>query len=63
MPRPSWRGHAKVLAYLAAEEDAEPFEQKMNWLVAQLREQQAEAWRLDAAIEANLETLGHTINE
>jgi hypothetical protein len=35
----------------------------MNRLVAQLREQQAETRRLDAAIEANLETLGHTINE
>jgi hypothetical protein len=34
----------------------------MNRLVAQLREQQAETRRLDA-IEANLETLGHTINE
>jgi type I restriction enzyme M protein len=47
----------------AAEEDAEPFEQKMHRLVAQLREQQAEARPLDAAIEANLETLGYTINE
>jgi hypothetical protein len=28
----------------------------------QLREQQAEARRLDAAIEANLETLGYAIN-
>ena len=34
----------------------------MNRLVAQLREQQPEARRLDA-IEANLETLGYTINE
>jgi hypothetical protein len=28
-----------VLAHLATEEDAEPFKQKMNRLVAQLREQ------------------------
>jgi hypothetical protein len=56
-------GHAKVLAYLAAEEDAEPFERKMHRLVAQLREQQAEARRLDAAIEANQETPGYTFNE
>ena len=47
----------------AAEEDAEPFDEKMRRLTAQLRDQQAEARRLDAAIEANLETLGYTINE
>jgi len=47
----------------AAEEDAEPFEQKMQRLVAQLRKQQAEARRLDTAIAANLEALGYTINE
>jgi hypothetical protein len=32
--RRSWRGHAKDVAYLAAEEDAEPFERKMLRLVA-----------------------------
>jgi type I restriction enzyme M protein len=43
----------------AAEEDGEPFEEKMKRLVAQLREQQAEAGRLDAAIAANLRELGY----
>ncbi len=47
----------------AAKEDAEPFEEKMRRLAAQWREQQAEARRLDADIEANLKTLGYTINE
>ena len=41
------------------EEDDEPFEEKMQRLVAQLREQQAEAARLDAAIAANLKELGY----
>ncbi len=40
------------------EDDGEPFEERMKRLVAQLREQQAEGARLDAAIEANLEKLG-----
>ena len=40
------------------EEDLEPFEDKMKRLTAQWREQQTEARKLDAAIEANLETLG-----
>jgi type I restriction enzyme M protein len=43
----------------AREEDGEPFEEKMVRLVAQLREQQAEAARLDAAIAANLRELGY----
>jgi type I restriction enzyme M protein len=47
----------------AAEEDAEPFDEKMRRLTAQLREQQAEARRLDAAIESNLKTLGYAIND
>ncbi len=34
----------------AAEEDDEPFEEKMGRLAATLREQQAEAAKLDAAI-------------
>jgi type I restriction enzyme M protein len=42
----------------AAEADAEPFEDKMRRLAATLREQQAEAAKLDAAIGANLEELG-----
>jgi len=41
------------------EEDDEPFEEKMQRLVAQLRQQQAEAARLDAAIAANLRELGY----
>ena len=40
------------------EDDGEPFEEKMARLTAQWREQQAEAARLDAAIEANLKSLG-----
>ncbi len=47
----------------AAEEDGEPSDEKMRRLAARWREQQAEAQRLDAAIEANLKTLGYTINE
>ncbi len=43
----------------AAEDDGEAFEEKMARLVATLREQQAEAARLDAAIAANLEALGY----
>jgi len=43
----------------AGDEDGEPFEEKMKRLVAQLREQQAEAARLDAAIARNLEELGY----
>ena len=42
----------------AQEDDGEPFDEKMKRLVAQLREQQKEGARLDAAIEANLESLG-----
>ncbi len=41
------------------EDDGEPFEEKMKRLVAQLREQQAEAARLDTAIAANLKELGY----
>ena len=40
------------------EDDGEPFDEKMKRLVAQLREQQAEGARLDAAIAANLKELG-----
>jgi type I restriction enzyme M protein len=43
----------------AQEDDGEPFEEKMTRLVAQLREQQAEAAKLDEAISANLEGLGY----
>jgi type I restriction enzyme M protein len=43
----------------AVEDDGEPFEEKMARLAATLREQQAEAARLDAAITANLKELGY----
>ena len=43
----------------APEDDGEPFEEKMARLVAELREQQAEARRLDEAIWKNLEELGY----
>lgn len=43
----------------AAEGDDEPFPEKMKRLSAQWREQQQEASRLDAAIEANLKGLGY----
>ena len=58
------RKHGHVLTpgrYVGAEpqpDDGEPFEEKMARLAAQWREQQAEAKRLDAAIEANLQRLG-----
>jgi type I restriction enzyme M protein len=59
------RKHGHVLTpgrYVGAEakeDDGEPFEEKMKRLVAQLREQQAEAAKLDAAISANLKELGY----
>ena len=43
----------------AAEEDGEPFEEKMRRLTATLRQQQVEAVKLDAAIAANLKELGY----
>ena len=58
------RKHGHVLTpgrYVGAapqEDDGEPFEDKMERFVKQLREQQAEGARLDKAIEANLKTLG-----
>ena len=47
--------------YVGAEaqpDDGEPFEEKVARLIAQWREQQAEAQKLDAAIETNLKALG-----
>jgi len=41
------------------DDDGEPFEEKMQRLVAQLREQQAEAHRLDETIWKNLKELGY----
>ena len=58
------RRHGHVLTpgrYVGAapqEDDGEPFEERMTRLSAQWREQQAEARRLDAEIEANLARLG-----
>jgi type I restriction enzyme M protein len=43
----------------APEDDGVPFEEKMKRLTAMLREQQAEAAKLDAAIAANLKDLGY----
>ncbi len=43
----------------AAEEDAEPFDEKMRRLTGTLREQQVEGAKLDAAIAANLRELGY----
>jgi len=61
------RKHGYVLTpgrYVGAapqEEDDEPFEEKMQRLVAQLREQQAESAKLDKAIAKNLKELGYGI--
>ena len=58
------RKHAHVLTpgrYVGVapqEDDGEPFEQKMARPITQWRQQQAEARRLDVAIEANLARLG-----
>ncbi len=58
------RQHGHVLTpgrYVGAppqENDGEPFEDRMKRLAAQLREQQAEGARLDAAIGKNLKALG-----
>jgi type I restriction enzyme M protein len=59
------RKHGHVLTpgrYVGAEaqeDDGEPFDEKMRRLTATLREQQAEAAKLDAAIAANLGELGY----
>ena len=58
------RKHGYVLTpdrYVGAEpqpDGGEPFEDKMKRLVAQLREQQTETVKLDAAIAADLKALG-----
>ena len=58
------RKHGHVLTpgrYVGAapqEEDDEPFEDKMKRLVAQLRDQQDQGTKLDAAIKTNLAALG-----
>jgi type I restriction enzyme M protein len=64
-PVEEMRKHGHVLTpgrYVGAEaqeEDGAPFEEKMKRLAATLREQQAEAAKLDAAIAANLRELGY----
>ena len=63
------RRHGHVLTpgrYVGAEaqeEDGEPFADKMKRLVAELRQQQTEATKLDAAIEVNLKSLGLIENQ
>jgi type I restriction enzyme M protein len=44
----------------APEDDGEPLDEKMKRLSAALREQQAEAAKLDLAIAANLKELGYS---
>lgn len=64
-PMDEIRKHGHVLTpgrYVGAEaqeDDGEPFAEKMQRLAATLREQQAEAAKLDAAIAANLRELGY----
>ena len=64
VPVEELRRHDHVLTpgrYVGApppEDDGEPFAEKMQRLVAELQEQQAEGAKLDAAIAANLESLG-----
>jgi type I restriction enzyme M protein len=57
------RGHVltpgRYVGAAAAEEDDEPFEEKMARLAKMLREQQEEAVKLDTAIAANLKGLGY----
>jgi type I restriction enzyme M protein len=64
-PLDELRKHGHVLTpgrYVGAEaveDDGEPFDEKMRRLTATLREQQAEAAKLDVAIAANLRELGY----
>lgn len=59
------RQHGHVLTpgrYVGAEDDegdVEPFDEKMERLVTQFRNERAEAAKLDAKIESSLEALGH----
>ncbi|MGD1100483.1 MAG: class I SAM-dependent DNA methyltransferase [Terriglobia bacterium] len=57
------RGHVltpgRYVGAEAAEEDAEPFDEKMRRLSATLREQTEHAIKLDAAIATNLKELGY----
>jgi type I restriction enzyme M protein len=64
-PLEEMREHGYVLTpgrYVGAEaqgNDGEPFEEKMQRLTVTLREQQADAAKLDVAIAANLKELGY----
>ena len=49
---------ARYVGAEAQQDDGEPFEEKMKRLAADLRAQQAEGARLDAAIAENLKRLG-----
>ncbi len=53
------RGWGQVADLVESLPGGEPFEEKMGRLVAKLREQQAEAAKLDAAIAVNLKELGY----
>jgi len=63
------RGHGHVLTpgrYVGAadaEEDDEPFDEKMQRLTAELGSQQEEGARLDAAIRENLTLLGYRVGK
>ena len=65
--RPGKRDHVltpgRYVGAEAQEDDGEPFEERMQLLSAQWWDQQSQAAKLDAAIEANLETLGFGIPE
>jgi type I restriction enzyme M protein len=52
---------ARYVGAEAQEDDGEPFEEKMKRLTAVLREQQAEAAKLDAATTVNLKELGYGV--
>ena len=48
----------RYVGFQPQEDDGEPFEEKMERLVAEIREQQTESVRLDAKITESLEALG-----
>ena len=50
----------KPVGAKAAKDGGDRFEKKMKRLAATLREQQTEAAKLDAAIDANLKELGYS---
>ena len=58
VPRELFVTPGRYVGAARQEEDGEPFEDEINRLVTQLREQQAEGGRLDTTIGKNLELLG-----